>query len=145
MGPYSNAFSLDSINERWTGMQAAPAEAQDPFAHLSGMEKARAQADYAQQISAEAVTAYIDDLSAKLLASNPDFVRINVGRKTDAEYGTTFVLESVEDRDGNVGDVDLEALQGELFHDHYLDRYVSFEEESGDLYIDLSHGETGQA
>ncbi|QOT19334.1 hypothetical protein [Paenarthrobacter sp. YJN-5] len=110
----------------------------DPFAHLTGLDRARAQAEYAQTISAEAAAAYVDHLSDKLLAINPDFTRLNVGRKHDIEYGLTFTLESVEDRDGNYGDVDLEDLQDEIFHDAYLYQHVAYDDASDECFINLS-------
>ncbi|WP_422758959.1 hypothetical protein [Paenarthrobacter sp. C1] len=110
----------------------------DPFAHLAGLNRARAQADYAQTISAEAAAAYVDHLSDKLLAINPDFTRLNVGRKYDIDYGLTFTIESVEDKDGNYGDVDLEHLQEETFHDAYLDQHVAYDDTRNECYIRLS-------
>lgn len=138
MGPYSTAFSLDSIKERWDELGSSPEPLMDPFAHLTGMDRARAQAEYAHTISAQAAAAYVDHLSEKLLAINPDFTRLNVDREHDIEYGLTFVLESVEDKDGNYADVDLGRIQDETFHDAFLDPHVAYDDASGECFIDLS-------
>lgn len=113
----------------------------DPFAHLTGMDKARAQIDFARQINADAVSAFVDDLSAKLLAINPEFGRLYVTRNTDVEYGTTFRLARVEDIHGNVADVDLYSLTDDDFQDSYLDRHTDYDESRDESYINLEPGQ----
>ena len=127
-GFQSGVFSLQSIQDHWAAVESATEPAADPFAHLTGMDKARAQVDYARQINADAVSAYVDDLSAKLLAINPEFSRLYVSRSTDIEYGTTFRLARVEDIHGNVADVDLYSLTDDDFQDSYLDRHTDYDE-----------------
>ncbi|MBG0738997.1 hypothetical protein IV500_06110 [Paeniglutamicibacter antarcticus] len=133
----SGVFSLASIHDRWNEVSSSPEPSNDPFSHLTGMDKARAQVGYAQQINAEAVSAYVGDLSAKLLAINPEFGRLYVNRTTDVEQGTTFTLDRVEDIHGNVGDVDVTGLADEAFQDNYLDPHVDYDEGSDELYINL--------
>jgi hypothetical protein len=134
-------FSLKSIQDSWAATESSTEPAVDPFAHLAGMDKARAQVDYARQINADAVSAYVDDLSAKLLAINPEFSRLYVTRNTDVEYGTTFRLARVEDIHGNVGDVDLYSLTNDDFQDSYLDRHTDYDESRDESYINLDPGE----
>lgn len=142
LGPYSTAFSLDSMNEQWKALEAMPSPASDPFAHLTGMDRARAQSEYAQQLNREATSAYVQDLSAKLLAINPDFGRLYVNRKADVETGLTFTLDRVEDIHRNVGDVDLTELEDHGFQDIHLDPFVDYDDPTGDLYINLDPGES---
>lgn len=141
MPPYSNAFSLDSIKERWTKVSTSPEPSNDPFAHLSGMDRARAQSAYAQQINAEATDAYVKDLSTKLLAINPEFGRLYVNRNADVESGLTFNLDHVEDIHGNYGDVDLMALEDHGFQDIHLDGHVDYDEKTDRLYISINPGD----
>lgn len=136
----AGAFSLNSINDRWASIQASPAPSVDPFAHLTGLEKARAQSTYAQELNREATSAYVQDISAKLLAINPDFGRLYVNRKADVESGLTFTLDRVEDIHRNVGDVDLSELEEHGFQDIHLDPFVDYDETTGDLYINIDPG-----
>ncbi|MET4144184.1 hypothetical protein [Arthrobacter sp. UYCo732] len=135
--PRSGVFTLDSIADRWAGMQSSPEPSSDPFAHLTGMDRARAQNAYAQQINTEAVDAYVEDLSARLLAINPDFAKVYVNRKADVESGLTFTLNRVEDVHGNYGDVNLFAMEDYGFQDIHLDRHVEHREDTDELYIDI--------
>lgn len=139
----SGVFSLSSIKDRAGQMEAPVDTVADPFDHLTGMEKARAQADFARKLNDEAAYAYVQDLSGKLLAINPEFSRLYVNRKTDVEYGLTFALDRVEDIHGNVGEVDLAFLEDESFQDIYLDPYVTCDENrfGEDLFINLDTGE----
>ncbi|ACL41955.1 hypothetical protein Achl_4004 (plasmid) [Pseudarthrobacter chlorophenolicus A6] len=140
LGPYSTAFSLDSIKERWDEMASSPEPLTDPFAHLTGMDRARAQSEFAQQLNREATAAYVEDLSAKLLAINPEFSRLYVNRNADVETGLTFTLDHVEDIHGNHGDVDLMELQDHGFQDIHLDPHVDYQEAGDRLYINLDPG-----
>jgi hypothetical protein len=137
----SGAFSLDSVKDRWAEASSSPEPSNDPFAHLSGMDRASAQSAYAQKINTEATTAYVQDLSAKLLAANPDFARLYVNRNADVESGLTFTLDHVEDIHGNYGDGDLMALEDHSFQDIHLDGHVDYDEKTDRLYINLDPGE----
>lgn len=141
MGPYSKAFSLDSIKERWDDLGSSPEPLLDPFAHLSGMERAKAQSAYAQEINREATAAYVEDISTKLLAVNPDFARLYVNRSADVESGLTFNLDHVEDIHGNHGDVDLMSLQDYSFQDIHLDAHVDYDEKNDRLFININPGD----
>jgi hypothetical protein len=141
MGPYSDAFSLDSIKERWDSMSSTPEPLLDPFAHLEGMDKARAQSAYAQKINSEATGAYVKDISEKLLAINPEFGRLYVNRNADVESGLTFTLDHVEDIHRNVGDVDLSEMEDHNFQDIHLDGHVDYDEATDRLYINIDPGE----
>ncbi|QOD05776.1 hypothetical protein [Pseudarthrobacter sp. BIM B-2242] len=136
----SDMFSLDSIKNRWDGFQSSPEPQSDPFAHLTGMERARAQSEYAAQLNREATAAYVQQISAKLLAVNPDFGRLYVNRKADVESGLTFTLDRVEDVHRNVGDVDLTEFEEYGFQDVHLDPFVDCDDATGDLYINLDPG-----
>lgn len=140
MSPYSTAFSLDSVKERWAEIQSSPEPATDPFAHLSGMDKARAQSAYAKDLNREATAAYVQGISAKLLAINPDFGRLYVNRKADVESGLSFTLDRVEDIHRNVGDVDLTELEEHGFQDIHLDPFVDYDDATDDLYINIDPG-----
>jgi hypothetical protein len=117
------------------------APSSDPFAHLTGMDRARAQSEYAQQLNREATAAYVEDLSEKMLAINPEFARIYVNRNADVETGLTFTLDHVEDIHGNYGDADLMALENHGFQDIHLDSHVDYDEKADRLYINLDPGE----
>lgn len=140
LGRSSNAFSLYSIKERWDELGTSHEPLLDPFAHLTGMDRARAQSAYAQQINIEATSAYVKDISAKLLAINPDFARLYVNRNADVESGLTFTLDHVEDIHGNYGDGDVMALQDHNFQDIHLDEHVDYDEATDRLYINLDPG-----
>lgn len=109
----------------------------DPFAHLTGMDKAKAQARFAQKASAEAAEAYVGHLASEILVAEPNAARLNVSRKVDVEYGHVFTLQNVINADGDVLDVDLTALQDEAFHDIHLDRHVDYDDSGDQSYIDL--------
>ena len=141
LGPYSTAFSLDSVKERWDEMETAHISSTDPFAHLTGMERARAQSEHAAELNREATASYVQHISAKLLAINPDFGRLYVSRKADVESGLTFTLDRVEDIHRNVGDVDLSELEEYGFQDIHLDPFVDYDDATGDLYINLDPGD----
>jgi hypothetical protein len=136
----SDMFSLDSVRNRWEQMQSDPAPSADPFAHLHGLDRARAQAAYANEISREATAAYVDDLSAKLLAINPKFGRLYVNRKADVEGGLTFTLDRVEDIHRNVSELDLAVFEDTTFQDVHFDAHVDWDEATGDLYINIDPG-----
>lgn len=140
MGPYSTAFSLDSVKERWDELGSSPEPLLDPFAHLTGMEKARAQGAYARTINGEAAAAYVDDISAKVLAINPDAARLYFNRKADVESGLTFNMDRVEDVHRNVVNVDLSAIEDTTFQDQYLDGLLDYDESNDGLYINLDPG-----
>lgn len=134
------AFSLDSAKNHWAGIQASPAPSVDPFARLAGMNKARAQSAYAQELNREATAAYVQDISAKLLAINPEFARLYVNRKADVESGLTFTLDRVEDIHRNAGDVDLSGLEEHGFQDIHLDPFVDYDDATAELYINIDPG-----
>lgn len=113
----------------------------DPFAYLSGIEKAKAQLGYAAELKREATATYVQDLSQRLLAINPDFGRLYVKRNSNMEEGLTFDLDRVEDIHGNVGDVDLSEFEEHSFQDIGLDGYVDYDETSRDLYINIEPGD----
>jgi hypothetical protein len=136
----SGAFSLYSVEDRWTEISSSPEPASDPFAHLSGMDRARAQSAYAQEINAEATDAYVKGISAKLLAINPEFARLYVNRNADVESGLTFTLNRVEDIHRNFGDVDLSELEDHAFQDIHLDGHVDYDEATDELYINIDPG-----
>jgi hypothetical protein len=141
--PDIGVFNLDSVENRWNDLegQAAASLDSDPFAHLSGMEKAARQSEYAQTINHEATAAYVEDLSEKIRAVNPDAARLYVNRKTDVEYGLTFSLDRVEDVQRNYVDVDLMDLEQHAFQDIHLDTHVDYEDATGQLYIHLNRGD----
>jgi hypothetical protein len=139
MGPHSEAFSLDSIKEHWDGL-STPEPLLDPFAHLAGMDKARAQGAYARTISSEAASAYVTDISAKIMAANPDAARLYFNRKTDVESGLTFDMDRVEDVHRNALDVDLSAIEDTTFQDAFLDGHLDFDEPTDELYLNLDPG-----
>lgn len=136
----SEMFSLDSIKDHWDELQASPEPSADPFAHLTGMDRARAQSEYAQELNREATAAYVQNISEKLFAINPDFGRLYVKRNADVETGLTFTLDRVEDIHGDVGDVDLSELQEYGFQDIHLDPFVDYDETKHDLYINIDPG-----
>ena len=140
--PDIGVFSLDSVENRWNDLagRATASLDSDPFAHLTGMEKATAQSEYAQSLNHEATAAYVDDISAKILAVNPDAARLYVNRKTDVEYGLTFSLDRVEDADRNAVDVDLSALEQDAFQDLHLDTHVQYDDATEELYINIDPG-----
>jgi hypothetical protein len=140
MGPYSNAFSLDSIKERWDAMSSTPEPLLDPFAHLTGMDKARAQGTFARQINDEAASAYVADISGKLLAANPDAARLYFNRKADVESGLTFDMDRVEDSHRNAVDIDLSAFEDTTFQDGHLDGHLDYDESNDGLYLNLDTG-----
>ncbi|GAA4034588.1 hypothetical protein GCM10023063_18380 [Arthrobacter methylotrophus] len=139
--PDSGAFSLDSVQDRWAEVSSSPEPSNDPFAHLTGMDRAKAQSAYAQEINREATDAYVKDLSKKLLAINPEFARLYVNRNADVESGLTFNLDHVEDIHRNHGDGDLMALENHDFQDIHLDGHVDYDEKTDRLYINLDPGE----
>jgi hypothetical protein len=134
-------FSLESIRSRWEDIQSTPQEPVDPFAHLTGRERAKAQLAQAAKLTGEAMETYVKDLSAKLLAINPDFGRLYVKRNSSMEEGVTFSLDRVEDSHRNVGDVDLSQFEEHSFQDIALDGYVDYDETTGDLYINIDLGD----
>lgn len=140
--PGIGVFSMDSVEQRWNGLEDRAAASLDngAFGHLSGMEKATAQADYAQSLNREAASAYVEDLSAKILTVNPDAARLYVNRKADVEYGLTFSLDRVEDKYGNFVDIDLTALEQDTFQDVHLDAHVDSDDSADQLYINLDPG-----
>lgn len=143
--PDIGVFSLASVKDRWTGLEskAAASAENDQFAHMSGMDKARAESGYAQDLNNRAVDAYVQDLSGKLLAINPDAARVYVKRTTDVEYGLAFSLDRVEDKYGNHVYVDLAPLQDESFQDVHFDRHVDYDEtqdEANGLYVNVDPG-----
>lgn len=137
----SEMFSLDSVKNRWEEIQSTPEPSADSFAHLSGLDKAKAQAAQAAELKQEATATYVKDLSAKLQAINLDFGRLYVKRNSNLEEGLTFNLDRVEDIHGNVGDVDLSEFEEHSFQDIGLDPYVDYDETSGDLYINIDPGD----
>lgn len=138
--PRSGVFTLGSIEEHWAAMQAAQEPQFDPFIHLSGMDRARAQSQYAQTLNQQAAAAYVKDISTKLLAINPDAARLYVNRRTDVEYGLTFRLDRVEDMYRNVVDVDLSVLEDDTFQDVHMDPFVDFDESTEELYVNIDPG-----
>lgn len=109
----------------------------DPFAHLTGMDKARAQGDFARELSAAAASSYVEDISAKLLAANPASARLYFNRKTDAEYGLTFDMDRVEDVHRNAVDIDLKAIEDTTFQDGFLDGHLDYDEKNDGVYLAL--------
>jgi hypothetical protein len=136
----SGAFSLDSVKDRWAEVSASPEPSNDPFAHLTGMDKARAQGAYARTISAEAASAYVADISTKIMAANPDAARLYFNRKTDVESGLTFDMDRVEDVHRNAVDIDLSAIEDTTFQDAFLDGHLDFDEPTDELYLNLDPG-----
>lgn len=134
---HAEVFSLRSIQDAWTEIESSAAAPADPFAHLTGMAKAKAQAEYAQQASAEAAQAYVQHLTSEILVSQPNAARLLVSRDIDPEFGHIFELKGVINADGDRLDVDLNAIQDADFHDIHFDRHVGCDDASGQLYIDL--------
>jgi hypothetical protein len=132
-----DVFSLKSIQDNWAAVQSSTEPATDPFAHLTGMDKANAQVEYARKVNTEAAETYVKHLTSEILVAHPNAARINVSRKVDVEYGHHFKLLNVINADGDELDVDLGALQDEGFHDIYLDPHTDYDESDDQLYIDL--------
>lgn len=137
----SEMFSLESIRNHWEEVQSTPQEPADRFAHMTGRERAKAQSDYAAELKREATETYVKDLSAKLLAINPDFGRLYVKRNSTLEDGVTFNLDRVEDIHRNVGNVDLSEFEEYDLQGLQLDPYVDYDESTRDLYINLDPGD----
>lgn len=120
---------------------AKPAEeSADPFAHLTGMDKARAQGTLARELSSEAAAAYVEDISAKLLAANPASARLYFNRRADVESGLTFDMDRVEDMHRNAVDVDLSGIEDTTFQDEFLDGHLDHDEKNDELYLNLDPG-----
>jgi hypothetical protein len=130
-------FSLPSIQDHWATIESFTEAPSDPFAHLTGMDKIKAQGAYAREMSSEAAAAYVVHLASEIRAAHPDAARINVSRVVDVEFGHHFTLESVTSADGDVLDVDLDALQDKDFHYIFLDPHTGYDSSADRLYIDL--------
>lgn len=136
----SDMFSLDSVKDRWDKLQSTPEPGGDRFAGLTGMERARAQATYSNELSREATATYVADLSAKLLAINPNFGRVYVNRKADVDGGLSFTLDRVEDIHRNVSNIDLSAFEDTTFQDVHFDAHVDWDEKTEGLYVNIDPG-----
>lgn len=136
----SDVFSLGSIRDNWEDISNRPVLDTDPFAHLQGMERARAELSHGDSLQAKAVNSYVNSLRSAILAEAPTAKRIVVDRSADVESGLTFRLSYVEDGDSRYVDSGLQDLQEYSFQDIYLDPHVDYDETTGDLYIDLDPG-----
>lgn len=134
----SDVFSLSSIKDDWAELSTRPVLEADPFAHLQGMERSRAEHSHGDELRSKAVQGYVQNLRTEILAAAPTAKRIVVDRGADVESGLTHRLSYVEDANGHYVDADLQGLQDHKFQDIYLDPYVEHEEGSDDIfYIDL--------
>lgn len=136
----SDVFSLTSIQDRWKEIQQQPVLDSDPFAHLQGMDRSRAELNHGDALQTKAVQGYVQNLRAEILSTAPTAKRIVVDRSADVESGLTFRLSYVEDGDGHYVDAGLQELQEYRFQDIYLDPHVDYDEANGDLYINIDHG-----
>ena len=113
----------------------------DPFAHLTGMDKARAQGAFARELNNAAAAVYVEDVTAKVLTANPAAASVFFSRKTDSIDGASFVMDRVEDADGKHLDVDLSSIEDHTFQDQFLDGHLEFDESDDEFFLTLSQGE----
>lgn len=133
----SGVFSLASIQDGWKDISTRPVLDSDPFAHLQGIERSRAEQSHGDALQTKAVQGYVQNLRTSILAAAPTATRIIVDRSADVESGLTFRLSYVEDSEGRYVDAGLHDLQETSFQDIYLDPHVQYDEATHDLYIDL--------
>jgi hypothetical protein len=133
----SDVFSLSSIKDDWAELSTRPVLEADPFAHLQGIERSRAEHSHGDDLRSKAVQGYVQNLRDVILGEAPTAQRIVVDRSADVESGLTHRLSYVEDADGHYVDADLQTLQDHNFQDIYLDPHVQYDEATGALYIDL--------
>lgn len=107
----------------------------DPFAHLTGMDKARAQGELAQKLNEAAAEAYAEDVKAKVLAAAPTAASVFFDRHTDSIEGASFTMGRVEDADGNPLDVDLATIEDSTFQDRFLDGQLEYVEDDDEFYL----------
>lgn len=136
----SDVFSLTSIQDHWKQLQERPVLESDPFAHLEGLERSRAEHRHGDALQTKAVQGYVNNLRSAILAQAPTATRLVVDRSADVESGLTFRLSYAEDGEGRYVEADLQTLQEYSFQDIYLDPYVEYDEATQDLYIDLQPG-----
>lgn len=133
----SDVFDLASIQDNWKDISARPVLDSDPFAHLHGIERCRAELTHGDALQAKAVQGYVQNLRTAILSEAPTATRIVVDRSADVESGLTFRLSYVEDADGRYVDSDLQTLQDHSFQGMHLDPHVEHDDATGVLYIDL--------
>lgn len=135
----SDVFDLGSIQDNWKDLSTRPVLDSDPFGHLQGIERSRAESKYGDTLQDKAVQGYVQHLRTAILAEAPTAKRIVVDRSADVEAGLTFRLSYVEDAIGHYVDSDLQTLQDHNLQGIHLDPHVEHDDATSVLYIDLQH------